>query len=92
MESLIDTRKECYICKTTLNLHRHHIYFGRANRKNSENYGCWCWLCANHHNFSNFSVHMNRDLDVDIKKLCQKRFEEKYDHEKFMEVFGKNWL
>ena len=35
---------------------------------------------------------MNRDLDVDIKKLCQKRFEEKYDHEKFMEVFGKNWL
>lgn len=92
MDSIISNKKECYICGTTLNLHRHHIYMGCANRKNSEKYGCWCYLCANHHNFTNFSVHMNHELDVKMKKLCQEKFEDIHGHDKFMGVFGKNWL
>ena len=35
MESIIQSNKECYVCKTTLNLHRHEVFFGKANRKKS---------------------------------------------------------
>lgn len=90
-KSILSNERECYVCKTTLNLHKHHIFFG-PNRQNSEKYGCWVYLCAWHHNMSNVGVHFNRLLDVELKREAQKRFEELHGHEKFMEVFGKNWL
>ena len=83
--------RHCLVCGTTQNLHRHHIYFG-AFRKASEKWGCWCWLCGIHHNMSNVGVHFNHDLDVTLKKACQRAFEEAYGHDKFMEIFRRNWL
>ena len=90
-KSILSNERECYVCHTPLNLHKHHI-FPSANRKNSEKYGCWVYLCAWHHNMSNVGVHFNRLLDVELKREAQERFEELHSHEKFMEVFGKNWL
>lgn len=90
-KSLLSDELECYVCKTTHNLHRHHIYFA-ANRRNSEKWGCWVYLCAYHHNMSNSGVHFNRNLDIALKRQTQRKFEEQYGHDKFMEVFGKNWL
>lgn len=41
---------------------------------------------------SNKGVHFNRGLDMRIKQDMQRAFEKLYGHEKFMQVFGKNYL
>ena len=84
--------KQCFICSGTQNLERHHIFYGTSNRKNSDKYGLTVHLCQPHHRDSKEGVHFNKDLDLELKKLAQKRFEEKYGHEKFMAIFGKNYL
>lgn len=91
-KSILSNEKVCYFCGTPFGLHKHHIFFGTANRKLSEKYGCWCYLCAPHHNMSNTSVHHNRYIDLDLKRECQKVFEEKYSRKKFVVTFGKSWL
>lgn len=90
-KSIIQDIKECYVCGTTLDLHKHHIYEGIANRKKSEKYGCWCYLCGKHHNMSKYGVHFDKALDRNLKKECQKAFERKYN-EDFIKVFSKSYL
>ena len=92
MKSIIQTEKECWLCKTTQNLHKHHIFFGTANRRVSEEWGCWCWLCYEHHNGTSRGVHFNIGLDRLIKQEAQRRFEALYGHEKFMRIIGRNYL
>ncbi|AGW43709.1 hypothetical protein phiLdb_00032 [Lactobacillus phage phiLdb] len=41
---------------------------------------------------SDDGVHFNHELDLSLKKYVQTKFEEKYSHEKYMEIFGRNWL
>ena len=91
MNSIVQENKECFVCHTTTGLNDHHIFFG-ANRKWSEKYGLKVWLCGRDHNLSNEGVHFNRKLDLYIKRIGQKAFEEKYSREKFMQIFGKNYL
>lgn len=91
-KSIISDYKECYFCQTTYNLHKHHI-FGGANRKKSEHYGLWVYLCEGHHNMDlKEGVHYNKKRDKELKQLAQSIFESKYSHEEFMEEFGKNYL
>lgn len=90
--SIMSTDKECYLTHRTDNLHRHHIYFGTGQREQSEKWGCWCYLTGVVHNQSKNSVHFNRDLDLYLKRECQYEFEALYGHEKFMEVFGRNYI
>jgi hypothetical protein len=92
MQSVIQDEKECYVCKTTLNLHDHHIFFGTANRKQSEKYGMKVWLCQEHHTGST-GVHFNKPLDLHLKKLAQEHFEGKIGtRECCRRVFGKSYL
>ena len=92
-KSIISNKEECLVCQTPLNLHRHHIFFGTSNRKQSEKYGCWCFLCARHHNLSNEGVHFNKELDLMLKKYCQKKWEEIHgDREQFIKTFGKSYI
>lgn len=91
MKSIIQDKKECLFCHSTSNLHKHHIFFGSANRKLSEKYGCWCWLCVRHHT-SDDGVHFNRPLDLMLKEYCQQEFEKLHSHEEFMKIFGKNYI
>lgn len=91
-DSIISNERKCLVCGTSYNLHRHHIYFGLANRKKSEEYGCWCYLCGKHHNMSSEGVHSNRQLDLKLKVRCQKRFEEVYKDLDFLKIFGRNYL
>ena len=37
-------------------------------------------------------VHFDRELDLSLKRECQRRFEKIYGHEKFMQVFGRSYL
>lgn len=92
MKSIIDNEKQCLVCGSTGGLHKHHIFFGTSNRKLSEQYGCWCYLCGRHHNLSNVGVHSNRQLDINLKQHAQKRFNLVYPDLDFREIFGKSYL
>ena len=83
---------KCFVCGTEQNLHIHEIFFGTANRKLSIKYGCCVSLCSRHHNMSKDGVHQNRELDLRLKQLAQKRFEEEYPNESFLRIFGRNYI
>lgn len=91
MKSIIQEQKECFVCKTTYNLHEHHIYEGTGRRKQSEKYGMKIWLCGRHHNLSNEGVHFNKELDLQIKRMAQKKFEETYQDLEFIKIFGRSY-
>ena len=92
MESVIQSEKECFICKTTRNLHCHHLYGGNPNRRISEKYGMKIFLCQEHHTGKN-GVHFNRELDLKIKRIGQEVYENKFgSREDFMRLFGRSYL
>lgn len=87
----------CYICHTTMNLHVHHCFPGSGRREVSDDEGCWCYLCAGHHNLSNTSVHHDRQLDLWLRKKCQAAWERREgindpEHKAFIDRFGANYL
>lgn len=90
----------CHVCGSRLDIEKHEVYFGAFRNKSIE-YGCivgLCHLChqsgydalGNYHK----GVHNEptKELDQRLKKECQRKFEKKYGHDKFMEVFKKNYL
>ena len=92
-KSLISNDQVCHVCGSPFNLHKHHIFFGVANRKKSEEDGCWCYLCAKHHNFSNEGVHYNKELDMKLKKECEVLWVNKNGTiEDFIKRYGRNYL
>ena len=91
MKSIMQDEKRCLVCGAENNLHLHHIFYGNANRRMSDKYGCTCYLYARHH-VGNEGVHFNKKLDMMIKKLCQAEFEKRYSRTEFMRIFGKNYL
>ena len=92
--SIISNERYCYFCGTPYNLHKHHIFYGTANRQKSEKYGCWVYLCYMHHNGSNAGVHFNKKLDTELKQRAQCAFEAHYHCTRaaFVNIFGKNYL
>lgn len=88
MKSVLQTEKKCFVCGTTCNLHDHHIFFGTANRKQSEKYGMKVWLCQEHHTGS-AGAHFNKDLDMHLKKYFEANLGTR---EAFRSVFGKSYL
>lgn len=91
MDSILQSYKECYMCHMVGDLHKHHI-FGGPNRKWSDKYGLWIWLCPKHHNMSDAGVHFNKPLDLQVKQIAQREFEDTYGHDKFMQIFGRNYI
>ena len=92
-KSLISDEERCWVCYTTMNLHRHHIFYGRDNRLQSELQGCWVYLCSTHHNMSDRGVHFNKALDLRLKQECQRRWEsEKGTRADFIRLFGRSYL
>ena len=91
MKSIIQDEKKCFISGQTFWLEEHHIFFGRANRKLSEQYGLKVWLTRDHHRGIK-GVHNNRELDLTLKRLAQTVFEETHTREEFRNIFGKSYL
>lgn len=92
-KSIISNDRECFFCKSTLNLEKHHIWKGVSNRKNAEKYGLWVYLCHYHHTGSNEAVHFNRSADLYLMQLSQIEWEKKYgNREDFRKIFGKSVL
>ena len=89
--SIIQVEEECFFTGRTTNLERHHVFFGTANRKNSDKYGLWVWLSVDMHR-GKHGVHHNKEFDLILKEHGQKAFEELCGHDEFMRVFGRNYL
>ena len=92
VKSIFQKNKNCYICGTESNLHLHHVFFGTANRRVSDENGFVCYLCGKHHNLSDNAVHFNINMDMAIKRDCQREFEKTHTREEFMELIGRNYL
>lgn len=90
---------ECYLCNILLGIdtmaacrEEHHVMHGTANRKLSEHYGLKVYLCPYHHRNGPQAAHRCRQTDILLIQAAQRVFERKYGYEKWMEVFGKNYL
>lgn len=92
MKSIIQDKKECIVCGSW-NVEDHHIYFGVAKRKLSEEYGLKVWLCPTHHRGTQ-GVHgkSGNKLNMELKQLGQKAFEWNHTREEFIKIFGRNYL
>lgn len=92
MKSIIqEDTSTCIVCGRPY-AHTHHIVYGTANRNLSEKYGLTCGLCYNHHT-GQMGVHNgNKELDMRLKRMAQKRFNEVYPEQDFLAIFGRNFL
>lgn len=91
MKSILQRDKVCYLCGRTVGLERHHIMAGTANRKLSEKYGLWVYLCNKHHTGTD-GAQYNPEKNLMLKRDAQYAFEIEYGHAMWMKVFGKNYL
>lgn len=82
----------CYLCGCYLRYRESHHIFGGPNRKLSEKYGLKVYLCHRCHQDHREGVHHNPEKMKYLHEKGQQAFEEAYSHERFMEVFGKNYI
>ena len=89
----------CYLCMLLnwdydrrYHLEEHHVIDGNPGRKLSEHYGLKVYLCIPHHRTSAEAVHKNTENRRMLERAAQEAFEQKYSHEKWMEVFGRNYI
>lgn len=85
-KSLLET-EGCFICRRKIETARHEI-FGGPNRQISKALGMWTTLCPVCHR----TLHEHPADFVWLKAEAQRRFEKEFGHERFMAVFGRNYL
>lgn len=88
--SILNNLDYCYFCGKPAQA-IHEVYFA-INRQTSIKNGFCVGLCNRHHNMSDESVHFNREMDLELKELYQKKFEETHPREYFIELIGRNYL
>lgn len=91
--------KTCYLCmllnqdfSTRSNLQEHHAIMGTANRRLAEKWGLKVYLCLQHHTDGFQAVHNNIELQRLLQGIAQETFEQKYSHQLWMQVFGRNYI
>ena len=70
----------------------HHIFNGNPNRKLSEKWGMKIYVVPRWHNFEDYSIHMNEETDLIVKRYGQEIFEAEHGHDKFVKTFGRSWI
>ena len=90
MKSILQDKKQCYICGRTSCLHDHHIFAG-SRRQKSEEYGLKVWLCVRHHTGEDGAHSVPWMIDR-LHKDGQKKFEETHTRDEFIRIFGKSYL
>jgi len=92
MKSIIENQEGCYICGRSGNTEVHHVYFGN-NRKHSDDCGLTVELCRECHRGTN-GVHGKNgyELNLRLKVQFQRLFEKLHGRERFVQIFGKNYL
>lgn len=82
-----DRKGTCFICGHWAQTELHHCLHG-SRRQQADRYGLTVHLCHKCH----MDLHDKGSFDLQLEQMAQKHFESKYGHEKFMAVFGKNYL
>ena len=90
-DSILQKKKECYVCGRQVDLERHHIISGVANRRLSDKLGIWIYLCHSCHT-GDGGAQYEKELNLRLKKEAQEAFEIEHSHEEWMEIFRKNYL
>lgn len=92
--SILQSKKICYVCGTTEGLHVHHVFYGTANRRLSDEDGLTVYLCYKHHNGSDYGVHFDKMLDLALKQEAETKWLEYYGKTKqdFIDRYGKNYI
>ena len=88
--SILNNLDKCYFCGKPAEA-IHEVYFGR-NRQISIKNGFCVGLCHEHHNYSNISVHLNIEMDLELKKLYQLEYEKEHTRKEFINLIGKSYL
>lgn len=91
MRSILQDEKCCYLCGRQFALERHHIWAGVANRKISEHYGLWVWLCHDCHTGPN-GAQYNPEKNLYLKMMAQTAFEQTHTHDEWMMLIRKNYI
>jgi len=82
--------RQCAECGSCYCIEKHHV-FGGANRKISEKYGMVEDFCPSCHR-GNRGIHFNKEMAIRYKQKHQMLFEDRYGHEMWMKLIGKNYL
>ena len=88
----------CFLCGSRTGkgldaLEEHHVFEGVGRREASERYGLKVYLCGSScHREGDESAHKCKETKDMLHRVAQMRFEELYGREKFVLVFGKNYL
>lgn len=94
MESILTTQPGiCYLCQRHTHTECHHIYFGHGRRKISDKHGFIVYLCHAHHR-GTYGVHgeFGEENNMDLKRICQAKYEETHTREEFRQLIGKSYL
>lgn len=83
---LTDDLKYCYICGAKKR-HIHEIYGGR-NRQISMRNGFCIPICDECHK----RTEIDMNFDKELKRECQRKFEEVYTRDEFLRLIDKNYL
>lgn len=88
--SIVQTERECYICKRTGDLARHEPLDGIGRRSKSKELGLWVCLCPYHHRMS----HNDRQLQDELREDCERAALRVYGWtiQDFIDEFGKNYI
>lgn len=91
MKSIVqDDWDHCYLCGRPAT-ETHHILGGTANRKLSEKYGLTVRLCHDCHTGTD-GAQYNPEKNQTLKMEAQIAFERRYGHDKWMQVFRRNYI
>lgn len=88
---IIDDLTMCFVCGRPAE-GTHHILYGSANRRLADKYKLVVGLCYAHHRGNNGVHGGNKELDIMLKQLAQRRFIEEYKDSDFIAIFGRNYL
>ncbi len=82
----------CHVCGRPAT-DRHHIFYGHKNRTTSEEWGFVLFLCRECHEGTK-GVHGRdgHDLDLQLKREAQGKFEQSRARAEFVRLIGRNYL
>lgn len=81
-----DNKERCYICGRYGATELHHCLHG-IRRKHADKYGLTVHLCPGCHR----KLHDTGENDKALEQIAQEYLEKQYGHDKWMEVFGKDF-
>ena len=84
----------CAVCGKEHGLHKHHVFYGTANRQLSEEDGMVVYLCPDCHEHGARAVHRNHETDVALKQAAERVWmaDREADEDAFRARYGRSWL